>query len=186
LVVANQRQNLTRIIDYTDFMVKHVLDSLLLLAVLPELRSGELEVLDLGCGGGFPGLPLAICCPNATFTELDSTNKKIVAVKGFIDALELENCSAVQARGNEYGHRFPGSYDIVIARAVGVGSKIIAEGQRLLSPGGRLIAYKTPASVVKEREVTLDEAKRARMRVQASPIFELPNGAGERQFLVIK
>jgi 16S rRNA (guanine527-N7)-methyltransferase len=185
LVEANQRQNLTRITDYDEFLVKHVLDSLLVLAVVPELRSSQLEVLDLGCGGGFPGLPLAMTCPQAQFTELDSTKKKIVAVQSFIDALGLENCDAVQARGNEYGHRFPRSYDLVLARAVSVGAKLITESERLLQRGGRLIAYKTPRSIEKERAETQDAAKIARVRVRSSQIFSLPDGAGERQFLLI-
>jgi 16S rRNA (guanine527-N7)-methyltransferase len=185
LVEANTRQNLTRITDYQEFLVKHVLDSLLGLLVVPELRSSRLQVLDLGCGGGFPGLPLAMACPQAEFTELDSTGKKIAAVKGFIEALELKNCRAVQARGNEYGHRFPRSYDLVLARAVSIGPKLIAETQKLLRKGGRLIAYKTPAAIEKERQATLEAAKQAHLRVRRSPVFELPDGAGERQFLLI-
>jgi 16S rRNA (guanine527-N7)-methyltransferase len=186
LLIANQRQNLTRITDYRDFLVKHILDSLLVLAVVPELRTSPLEVLDLGCGGGFPGLPLAMTCPDSQFTELDSTKKKIVAVQSFIDDLGLDNCDAVQARGNEYGHRFPRSCDIVLARAVSVGAKIIAESQKLLNRGGRLIAYKTPASVEKERPETLEAARQANVRVRSSKVFELPDGAGERQFLIIQ
>ena len=185
LVAANARQNLTRITDYDEFLVKHILDSLLVLAVVPELRTSQLEVLDLGCGGGFPGLPLAMACPKAEFTELDSTRKKIVAVEGFIADLGLENCSAVQARANEYGHRFPRSFDLVLARAVSVGAKLITESQKLLRRGARLIAYKTPAAIERERAETREAAKQARVKVRSSQVFELPDDAGERQFLII-
>ena len=69
VVEMNQKLNLTRITDYEDFAVRHLFDSLAV-----NMPAGEL-VLDVGTGGGFPGLPLAVCYPERRFTLLDATAK---------------------------------------------------------------------------------------------------------------
>lgn len=80
----------------------------------------RIKILDLGTGGGFPGIPLAIMLPKCSFVLLDSTQKKITAVQSMIDALELTNAKTVWGRAEdiqtkkEYSHCF----DVVVARSV--------------------------------------------------------------------
>lgn len=84
-----------------------------------EFRSG-MRVLDLGTGGGFPGIPLAIMLPECSFVLLDSTQKKIVAVQSMIESLSLSNAQTVWGRAEEI-NRKPGyraSFDAVVARSV--------------------------------------------------------------------
>jgi 16S rRNA (guanine527-N7)-methyltransferase len=98
--------------DMESFYEKHVLHSLGIAKVytfLPEQR-----VLDVGTGGGFPGIPLAILFPETQFHLVDSIGKKIKVVLAVADALGLENVRADHGRAEE----FKGPYDFVVSRAV--------------------------------------------------------------------
>jgi 16S rRNA (guanine527-N7)-methyltransferase len=184
---ANQRVNLTRISGFEDFLIKHVADSLLGAAAIPELHTEELRVADVGCGAGFPGLVLALAYPNLQLTEIDSTKKKTVCTEAFISDLSLDNARAVNGRAIELGRQraHHNAYDVVTARAVAAVPKLILECKGLLKPGGALLAYKTPQGVADEAEATEEAAYQADMEVLVSDIFELPDDAGSRQFWIL-
>ncbi|MCE7973878.1 MAG: 16S rRNA (guanine(527)-N(7))-methyltransferase RsmG [Leptolyngbya sp. PLA1] len=130
LLAANELANLTAITDPAKGWERHILDSLTLVAVLAELPEGA-SVIDVGSGGGLPGIPLAIACPSLQFTLLEPTGKKAAFLHQAIVALGLQNCRVLQARaeaagqdrgvksgaGREGGHRE--RYDAVVSRAVG-------------------------------------------------------------------
>jgi len=115
----NKKINLISRRDEGNFWSSHLLHCLALLFRV-ELPSGS-RILDLGTGGGLPGLPLKIARPDLTLTLLDSTQKKINVAKDLISALRLDGVTAVWGRAEDVGttkehhHR----YDIVLARAVG-------------------------------------------------------------------
>ncbi len=98
--------------DMEHFYEHHVLHSLAIAKVM-EFASMT-EVLDVGTGGGFPGVPLAIMFPDARFTLIDSIGKKIKVVSDVIDRLGLTNSKAMQIRAEQ----LDGEYDFVVSRAV--------------------------------------------------------------------
>lgn len=116
MLEVNSYMNLTAITDISGIILKHYVDSL---AVSAYISEGE-TVIDIGCGAGFPSLPLAIVRPDLKICALDSTAKRIRYVNETASKLGLENLTAVAARAEEFAnlaeHRE--KYDCAVARAV--------------------------------------------------------------------
>jgi 16S rRNA (guanine527-N7)-methyltransferase len=130
-----ERVNLTAIREPQKMVSAHVLDSL---AVRPFIE-GE-SVIDVGTGGGFPGLPLAITEPKVDFQLLDSNGKKISFVNHVIGKLGISNATAIKARAEDYA---PGKrFDTVIARALASTAKLLQLAGHLVREDGVLIALK--------------------------------------------
>lgn len=98
--------------DMDNFYERHVLHALAIVAVM-EFKPGA-KVLDVGTGGGFPGIPLAIFYPEVQFTLVDSIGKKIKVVQEVADALGLKNVTAIHGRAE----KVKGKFDFVVSRAV--------------------------------------------------------------------
>ena len=131
----NRKVNLTAIRSRDEMVTAHILDSL----VARPLLQGR-EILDVGTGPGFPGLPLAIVEPDREFTLLDSNNKKIMFVQHVAGLLGLDNVSAVKDRGEDYapGHRF----DTVIARALAALPRLVEIAGHHVREDGVFVALK--------------------------------------------
>lgn len=99
--------------DMDNFYEHHVLHSLAIAAKF-EFTSG-MQVMDLGCGGGFPGIPLAIMFPETHFHLVDSINKKLKVVSEIATAIGLQNLTVQHARAEEIKNK---KFDVVISRAV--------------------------------------------------------------------
>ena len=108
----NERINVISRKDMDELMTHHILHSLAI-AKLVDFPAGS-TVLDLGTGGGFPGIPLAVLFPEARFTLCDSIGKKVKVAQAVADGLALDNVTCVQARAES----LPGPFDYVVSRAV--------------------------------------------------------------------
>jgi len=131
----NVHVNLTSISSPEGILTLHMLDSL---ALAPHLGDAR-RVIDVGTGGGFPGIPLAVACPDREFTLIDGTQKKIRFVEEGIAALDIRNAKAVAARAESFAEK---NYDAVVVRAVGKLADVLHNTARLLAPNGRLLAMK--------------------------------------------
>ncbi len=134
----NRTYNLTAIREPERMLTHHVRDALSVLPHLPQ-RTG-LRILDVGSGGGVPGIPLAIARPAWRVVVLDSNRKKGAFLQQAAIELSLSNVEAVTARVEDYAPAAP--FDIVIARAFSDLATLAGASLRHLAPGGRIVAMK--------------------------------------------
>ena len=152
LLEWNEKINLTAITEENDIITKHFIDSL---CCLKYIKSND-NIIDVGTGAGFPGVPLKIVSHETKITLLDSLNKRIIYLTDVIEKLKLEKIQAVHGRAEECGMKpeYREKYDIVTARAV-ANMKVLCEYcLPLAKVGGKFICMK--GSEYKEE---LEEAK---------------------------
>ncbi len=139
LLEVNQITNLTAIREEREIIYKHYIDSLLVEPLIPE----GARVLDLGCGPGFPSIPLAIAREDVSVVALDSTAKKIDFVNKSTKTLQISNLKGEVGRAEDAKTRKNlGEFDIVVSRAVARLNVILELGVPYCKLGGRLIAMK--------------------------------------------
>ena len=114
LIETNKHFNLTAITDEHEIIIKHFIDC----ASITNLIEEGSTVVDVGCGGGFPSIPLAILRSDLKITGLDSTQKRINFVNEQAHLLHLSNLSGVCARAEEFAEHHRESYDVCVSRAV--------------------------------------------------------------------
>jgi 16S rRNA (guanine527-N7)-methyltransferase len=134
----NRTHNLTAIRDPEQMVTHHLLDSLAVLAHLPGQE--RLRVLDVGSGGGLPGIPLAIAKRDWRVVLLDSNHKKAVFLRQAVIELDLANVEVCAERVQDYEPYL--LFDVVISRAFSDLATFATLGRRLVAPGGRLVAMK--------------------------------------------
>ena len=148
LMEANSRVNLiSRQTEPEEIWNRHFYDSLI------PLKSGfdfnDLTILDLGSGGGLPGIPLAITNPGGNFIILDSIAKKILEVKKIIKKLDLKNCYPICNRLEDFRWSEMESLisaadgvDVIVCRSVKIMPRLLKKMQALLKKGGYILLYK--------------------------------------------
>lgn len=143
LVEKNKVMNLTAITDFKEVVVKHFLDSVYL-AKYKDL-SGNISVIDVGTGAGFPGIPLKILYPEMRLVLLDSLNKRIVFLQEVIDVLDLENVEAVHGRAEEIARKkeYREQFDYCVSRAVANLNSLSEICLPFVKEDGQFISYKS-------------------------------------------
>ena len=179
VVRQNQVMNLTAITEPVQVAKLHLLDSLSVLSAL-DLRGKKL--IDVGCGAGFPGVPLAIACPEAQVTLLDSLGKRITWLKEILPQLGIQ-AECVTARAEEAVASCRESYDIATSRAV-ARLNILLE---LLAPyvkvGGAVVALKGSAAKEELGECG-DAMKKLGLRQEA--FLEFPVDGASHALIVLR
>jgi 16S rRNA (guanine527-N7)-methyltransferase len=133
----NRTYNLTAIREPERMVTHHALDSL---AIVPALPSRAIRVLDVGSGGGLPGIPIAIARPDAEVVMIDSSGKKATFLAQAAIELPLANASSVATRVEDYApaRRF----DVVVSRAFADLATFVRLARRHVAPDGALYAMK--------------------------------------------
>ena len=175
----NQVMNLTAITDPDQVARLHLVDSL---TVLKTMDLAGKRVIDVGCGAGFPGVPLKIACPRMELTLLDSLGKRVKWLQSILPQLGVE-AQCVAARAEEAVSTCRESYDIATSRAVARLNILLELTAPFVKVGGYVLAMKGTAA----RE-ELAEAKNAvsRLGLQVKKIQEFPMGDTSHGVIVLK
>lgn len=138
----NEKVNLTAITDREEFLKKHYIDSVLCYG-FPEMQRAE-KLIDVGTGGGFPGVPLALLFPQKQFVLMDSLKKRLNIIDDLIEKLGITNVETLHGRAEDMGrsmeHRE--KYDICVSRAVANLSTLSEYCLPFIKVGGSFLAYK--------------------------------------------
>lgn len=181
----NEFVNLTAIRDPEEFTVKHFIDSVACYD-FPQYADAE-EVVDMGTGAGFPGVPLAILSPEKKFVLIDSLNKRLKIIQDLCQNIGINNVVTIHGRAEDLGkdakHRE--KYDLCVSRAVASLNVLCEYCLPFVKPGGSMIAYKGSDA---EKEIV--EAKKA-IRILGGEIDDMvevsiSEKASEHKILIIK
>ncbi len=179
----NRKFNLTRLISDEEIVKKHFIDSVIGLDFIEEKD----KIIDIGCGGGFPSVPLKIMRAEQEFVLIDSLNKRISFLEKVIKELRLKNIEARHMRIEEAGRskEYRERFDIVVARAVAPLNILIEYALPLLKKAGRLIAYKGEKAY-DEIEHAQNALQELHATVEVSKEYRLEEGANKRVVLSIR
>ena len=171
LLKWNKTYNLTALRDPQQALSHHLLDSL---AILPHV--GPEPLLDVGSGGGLPGIPLAIVRPELAVRMVDTVQKKATFLQQAAIQLGLKNVTVNHARVEE----LPGQYAQISSRAFAELSLFVELTRHLLAPGGRWLAMK---GVQPDDEL---QALPQDFRVEHCHVLKVPGCQGQRHLLILR
>ncbi len=166
----NRTHNLTAIRESHKMVTHHLLDSL---SIIPYLKGDA--ILDVGTGGGVPGMPLAIACPEKSFVLVDSHGKKTRFLKHAVQALGLSNVEVCHSRVEQLSQMH--TFDVIMARAVSTLSNLLQWTQPLLKEDGSWVLMKGAYPEEELQSVVLP--------CQTIPI-EVPGLDAQRHVVMIK
>lgn len=177
----NRRINLTAITSDQEIVVKHLIDSFTLTAVLPN--SGRL--LDIGSGGGFPAIPLAIVYPGLSIVSVDAVGKKITFQRHIGRLLSLNNLVALHVRAEELAGKERSGFDWVVSRAFSSIPLFARLALPFLKPEGTIVAMKGRDGEG-EAVAAAGELGALGLGVEAVNRLELPGGNATRTLVQIR
>lgn len=179
----NAKLNLISKNDEKVLFEKHIYDSLAIKLFFEKYKISKANLLDIGCGGGFPSVPIAIEFPDINVVGIDSIRKKINSINTIKEALTLNNLSTICDRVENIGNR---RFDIITSRAVADLSKICEYALPLLKKDGYFVAYKSKKAL-EELEGAREVLKKYNAKVVDIINYILPlEEIYERNLIIIK
>jgi len=179
----NQKINLTAIEDDREIIIKHFIDSL---SIMPYLKDESKEMVDIGTGAGFPGIPVKIVNGSVQVTLMDSLEKRVNFLNEVIKLLGLDNILAVHGRAEDYGQnpKFREKFDISVARAVANLPVLLEYCLPFVKPGGIFIAMK--GSSIEEIEASKKALDTLGGKVEEVNEITLPQSDIKRNIIIVK
>lgn len=181
----NKVVNLTAITEYEDVMKKHFIDSVSLVKACD--LTGNLSVIDIGTGAGFPGLALKIAFPELKIVLLDSLNKRIRFLTEVMKELGLQDIEAVHGRAEDYAkqEKYREGFDLCVSRAVANLSTLSEYCLPFVKVGGFFISYKSE-KILEELQSAEHAISLLGGKVEKQVEFTLPASDIYRNLLVVK
>lgn len=181
----NEKINITSITDDIEIDQKHFLDSLTPLKT--TLFNGKKTIIDIGTGGGFPGIPLKIANPDLDVLLLDSLNKRITFLNEVINELELENIEALHGRAEELSRKllYREKYDICVSRAVASLNTLSEYCLPFVKVGGHFVSMKGP-EVEEELKISNNAIKLLGGKVADTIYVQIPETDIVHSLIVIE
>lgn len=185
MIEMNQVMNLTSITEEDEVILKHFYDSMSVIKYYDF--HDQMNVIDVGTGAGFPGIPLAILLPNVQFTLMDSLNKRITFLKEVVQKCGLKNVKCIHSRAEELAKDgdYRENYDVCVSRAVANLSVLLEYCIPFIKKGGKFISYK---SISSEEELTDSKNAQNKLccKLKENISFELPDTDIKRNFLIFE
>jgi len=178
LIAWNKKINLTRITERKKVFIEHFIDSIIPENFVPSKSS----LIDLGSGGGFPGLPLKIIRPDLSVTLVDSSLKKVLFLRHLVRLLKLQGIVVIQKRLENHGFS-NNRYDICIGRAFAPLEKFLPLALTFRSPQGVIIAMKGP-NFLNELKVVESQLSHWGISLKQIKEFTLPFTNKQRAIIV--
>ncbi|MFM1538366.1 16S rRNA (guanine(527)-N(7))-methyltransferase RsmG [Helcococcus bovis] len=181
----NYKIDITKIVEPEEVYIKHFLDSLLI------TKSGVIEknqnIIDIGTGGGFPGIPLKIYNDSLNFVLLDSLKKRVNFLDVVVEKLNLDNVVPLHGRAEEAARKegIRESFDIATSRAVAPMQTLLEYCLPFVKVGGYFIAMKGP-NYKEELKISKSAIKLLGGMLDRVIEYELPNNLGKRSLIIIK
>ena len=144
LIEKNKVMNLTAITEPEEIILRHFVDSSIPLKFYGDKLNSKKYICDVGTGAGFPGLPLAILCPNSSFILNDTLGKRINFLSEVIAEIKIKNVKLVKARAEDFGHdkSYREKFDYVVSRGVSRISVLSEYSLPLVKLNGAMLSFK--------------------------------------------
>lgn len=185
LIEKNKVMNLTGITEFNEVLIKHFLDSLSCVKVINMNHMHNM--IDVGTGAGFPGIPLKIAFPHISMCLLDSLKKRVNFLDDVIRLLDLKSISVIHGRAEEYAKnkQYREKYDLCISRAVSNLATLSEYCIPYTKCGGYFISYKS-GKIREEVEEGQHAIEVLGGKIKDIQYFTIPESDIERSFIVIK
>jgi len=180
----NARINLISEKTADNIVTRHFLDSL---TAASYIKPANARVIDIGCGAGFPGIPLKIALPSLSLHLLEANRKKVSFLKHIIRLMQLEDVCVLHDRAENIirEDRWREKFDVAISRAALKLPQLLALGDDLLAPGGLLITFKGPSVTAELEQTAADKTVSKKYKLYQYDMSDLLPGP-ERKIILFE